>query len=319
MEISKQRRVGVFSKKKIKKANSLVKNGELTLLALPAIIYTFLFNYMPMFGLVLAFKDYKFNEGIFGSSWSGFQNFRFFFESDAALRVTVNTLGYNFVFIIISLVVNVVVALLLFEIKKKASIKIFQTTMFFPYFMSWVVVAFIVYSFLSPSYGIINRVMIALGNEKVNWYFKSEVWPYILTFANTWKWLGYGVLINYAVLIGIDKSYYEAAQLDGANKFQMAMKISIPMMVPVILIQFILSMGRIFNADFGLFYQLPQNSPLLYKTTDVIETYVFRALMDMHDIGMGTAVDLYKSVCGLFIVLITNKIVKKVNPEGALF
>ncbi len=319
MDLNNRKHVEIFSKKSASRTKSLVKNGELTLLALPAIIYTFLFNYMPMFGLVLAFKDYKFNEGIFGSEWSGFQNFRFFFESDAALRVTVNTLGYNFVFIIIGIVINVIVALLLFEVKNKVSIKTFQTTMFFPYFMSWVVVAFIVYSFLSPSYGIINRVIIALGNEKVNWYFKSEVWPYILTLANTWKWLGYGVLINYAVLIGVDKSYYEAAQIDGASKFQMAMKISVPMMVPVILIQFILSMGRIFNADFGLFYQLTQNSPLLYKTTDVIETYVFRALMDMHDIGMGTAVDLYKSVCGLFIVLITNRIIKKVNPEGALF
>jgi putative aldouronate transport system permease protein len=272
-----------------------------------------------MFGMVLAFKDYKFNLGILGSEWNGFQNFRFFFESDAALRVTFNTLAYNLVFIVIGLFINIIVALLLNEIKNKNSIKIFQTTMFFPYFMSWVVVAFIVYSFLSPSYGIINKFVLEIGGEKTNWYFKAEVWPYILTLANTWKWLGYGVLINYAVLIGIDKSYYEAAEIDGANKFQMAIKISLPMLVPVILIQFILNMGRIFNADFGLFYQIPQNSPLLYKTTDVIETYVFRSLMDMHDIGMGTAVGLYKSVCGLVIVLLTNGIIKRVRPENALF
>lgn len=177
--------------------------------------------------------------------------------------------------------------------------------------MSWVVVAFVVYAMLSPAYGIMNDIVLFFGGEKVNWYFKAEVWPIILTTSHLWKWMGYGVLINYAVLIGIDKSYYEAAKIDGASKLQMATKISFPLLIPVILIQFILSMGRIFNADFGLFYQIPQDSPILYRTTDVIETYVFRALMEMGDIGMGTAVGLYKSVCGLVIVLITNYIVKK--------
>ena len=307
----------IFSTKN--KTVNIKSNTQLMILSLPVIIYVFLFYYLPMFGMVLAFKDYKFNLGILGSEWNGFENFRFFFESDAAFRVTFNTLAYNLVFIVLGLIINIIVALLLNEIKNKASIKIFQTTMFFPYFMSWVVVAFIVYSFLSPSYGIINKFIINAGGQKTNWYFKAEVWPYILTFANIWKWLGYGVLINYAVLIGVDKSYYEAAEIDGASKLQMAMKISLPMLVPVILIQFTLNMGRIFNADFGLFYQLPQNSPLLYKTTDVIETYVFRSLMDMHDIGMGTAVGLYKSVCGLVIVLVTNGIIKKIRPENALF
>ena len=302
-----------------RKEGIAVRNGQLMILALPAIIYTFIFNYLPMFGLVLAFKDYRYDKGIFGSDWSGLDNFEFFFKSDAALRVTVNTLGYNFLFIIIGIVVNITIALLLFEVTKKIAIKVFQTTMFFPYFMSWVVIAFIVYSFLSPSYGIINNLIEKAGQDTSNWYFKAEAWPYILSLANTWKWLGYGVLINYSVLIGIDKSYYEAAQIDGANKFQIAMKISLPMLVPVTLIQFILSMGRIFNADFGLFYQIPQNSPLLYKTTDVIETYVFRTLTEMHDIGMGAAIDFYKSVCGLAIVLLTNWIVKRIRPESALF
>lgn len=295
------------------------KNFQLWMLAMPVIIYMFLFMYLPIFGMVLAFKDYRYDLGIFGSEWNGFENFRFFFESEAAFRVTFNTLAYNLTFILIGLVVNVVVALLLNEVRKKWAIKYFQTTMFFPYFLSWVVVAFIAYAILSPGNGILNDIIIYFGGEKANWYFKAEVWPYILVTANLWKWMGYGVLINYAVLIGIDKSYYEAAKIDGATRFQMATKISFPLLTSVILIQFILSMGRIFNADFGLFYQVPQNSPILYRTTDVIETYVFRALMDMGDIGMGTAVGLYKSVCGLVIVLITNAIIKKVRSESALF
>lgn len=295
------------------------KDFQLWMLAMPVIIYMFLFMYLPIFGMVLAFKDYRYDLGIFGSEWNGFDNFRFFFESEAAFRVTFNTLAYNLTFIVIGMVVNVVVALLLNEVRKKWAIKYFQTTMFFPYFMSWVVVAFIVYAILSPGYGILNDIIVSLGGQKTNWYFKAEVWPYILTLSNIWKWMGYGVLINYAVLIGIDKSYYEAADIDGASRFQMATQISLPLLVPVILIQFILSMGRIFNADFGLFYQVTQDSPILYRTTDVIETYVFRTLMNMGDIGMGTAVGLYKSVCGLIIVLITNAIIKRVRKESALF
>ncbi len=300
--------------------NEKRKNAQLWLLAAPVIIHMFLFHYLPIFGMTLAFKDYRYDLGIFGSEWNGLDNFRFFFfESEAAFRVTFHTLAYNLTFILLGMAVNVFVALLLNEVRKKWAIKYFQTTMFFPYFMSWVVVAFVVYAMLSPAYGIMNDIVLFFGGEKVNWYFKAEVWPIILTTSHLWKWMGYGVLINYAVLIGIDKSYYEAAKIDGASKLQMATKISFPLLIPVILIQFILSMGRIFNADFGLFYQIPQDSPILYRTTDVIETYVFRALMEMGDIGMGTAVGLYKSVCGLVIVLITNYIVKKVRSESALF
>lgn len=295
------------------------KDLQLWILAFPVILYMFLFMYLPIFGMILAFKDYRYDLGIFGSEWNGLENFRFFFESEAAFRVTFNTLAYNLTFILLGLVVNVVVALLLNEVRKKWAIKFFQTTMFFPYFMSWVVIAFIVYAFLSPSYGILNDIITNFGGVKTNWYFKKEVWPYILTTSHLWKWMGYGVLINYAVLIGIDKAYYEAAEIDGASRLQMALKISLPLLIPVILIQFILSMGRIFNADFGLFYQIPKDSSILYATTDVIETYVFRALMQMGDIGMGTAVGLYKSVCGLVVVLITNGIVKRVRKESALF
>lgn len=303
----------------ISRKRDFKKNLQLLVLSLPVMIYVFIFHYLPIGGIVLAFKNYRYDLGVLGSPWVGLKNFEFFFTSDIALRVTFNTVAYNSAFIVFGLIINIIVALLLNEIRNKLAIKFYQTTMFFPTFLSWVVVAFVAYTFMSPGYGMLNRMIEAAGGETRNWFLTPEIWPFVLFFANVWKSMGYGVLINYSVLVGIDKTYYEAASIDGATRFQMAYKISLPFLIPVTIIQFILSVGKIFNADFGLFYQVPQNSPLLYKVTDVIETFVFRALMENAQIGMGAAVGLYKSFVGLILVLITNTIVKKVRKDSALF
>jgi putative aldouronate transport system permease protein len=282
-------------------------------------IYLFIFHYLPMGGIVVAFKDYRYDKGIFGSKWIGFENFAFFFRSNDAWMVTFNTIAYNMAFIVAGTVISVSVALLLNELRHKLFLKIYQTAMFFPHFLSWVVVAFIAYAFLSPTYGLLNQFLGTLGGGKINWYFKPEIWPYIMVSAGIWKALGVSVLINYAVLVGVDPSYYEAAAIDGASRWQMARYVSVPALIPVTLIQFILAIGHIFHSDFGLFYQVPQNSPILYSTTSVIDTYVFRALTQLNQIGMGAAVGLFQAVVGLLIVIGANAIVRKIRSDSSLF
>ncbi len=302
------------NRKKLKK-----RDKELTLLVIPVVLYLLIFNYLPMGGVVLAFKDYNYIDGIFGSPWIGLKNFEFFFRSDAAATTLFNTLFYNFMLIALGTVVNAVVALLLNEVKNRFAIKFYQTAMFFPYFLSWVVVSFIVYAYLSPAYGLGNQVLETFGMEPQNWYQYAPAWRYILIFMGLWKTMGMSVLINYATLIGIDKGYYEAAMIDGANGWQQAWYISVPFLVPVTVIQFILSMGRIFNSDFGLFYQLTRNSGAIASTTTVIDTYIYEMLMGSNEVGIGTAVGLFQSVIGVVLVILTNKIVTRIEPDNALF
>ena len=292
---------------------------ELTLLAVPVILYLFIFNYLPMCGIVLAFKEYNYIDGVFKSPWNGWKNFEFFFRSDAAWMTTFNTIFYNFSLIILGAILNAVVALLLNEVKNKLCIKFYQTVMFFPYFLSWVVVSFIVYAYLSSAYGVLNQCMEFMGLEQQNWYQYPKAWRWILIFAGLWKTMGMSVLINYATLIGIDSSYYDAAKVDGANGLQCAWYISVPALIPITVIQFILSMGKIFNSDFGLFYQLPRGSGILSSTTSVIDTYVYEMLMGQNEIGISSAVGLFQAAVGLVLIIITNKIVNKVQPESALF
>ena len=295
------------------------RDMQLLLLALPVVIYVFIFSYLPMAGVVLAFKDYYYADGVFGSPWVGFEYFKFFFQSDMAFHVTVNAVLYNLFFIVVGTVIFVAVALLLNEVVNAKAIKYYQTTMFFPYFLSWPVVAFILYVLISPSYGILNHVVEAMGMEPRNWYAEAGIWPVIICAFGVWKQMGMCVLLNYAVLIGIDRNYYEAAQIDGANKWQTTIHISLPFLVPITIIQFILSVGRIFNSDFGLFYQLTQGATILSTQTEVIDTYVYKLLMNSNDISMGAAVGLYQSVVGLVLVLLTNYIVSKVDSSNAMF
>lgn len=294
------------------------RNTDLLLLSLPVVLYVFVFQYLPMIGVVLAFKDYNYADGILFSPWVGFDNFIFFFKSDMALRVTLHSVLYNLCFIVPGTVLFALVAIILNEIRNTAAIKFYQTIMFFPYFLSWTVVAFALYTFLSPAYGILNQIMDILGMEGRNWFIDPEPWPWIIITAGLWKSMGMSVLIYYAVLVGIDKSYYEAADIDGAGKLQKIWHISVPSLIPVTTIQLILSVGRIFNSDFGLFYQLTQGSNMISKTTEVIDTYVFKLLMNSNDVGMGTAVGVYQSVVGVVLVLVTNYIVGKMDPDYTL-
>jgi putative aldouronate transport system permease protein len=295
------------------------KDISLLLLTLPMIIFIFVFNYIPMFGVIIAFKRFRFDKGIWGSEWVGFNNFKFFFGTRDAWRITRNTIGYNSVFIIIGLVCAVLFALLLYELSNRTLLKIYQTTMFFPHFLSWVVVAFMAYAFLNSRLGMLNTLFKSLGLQTRDWYIDPKPWILIFPIANLWKGVGMSTLIYYASLMGIDPTYFEAAATEGANKWQIILHIKLPFLFPLMTMLTILAIGSIFNSDFGLFYQLPMNSPMLYETSDVIETYVFRALKDTGNISMSSAAGLYKSFVGFILVITTNFIVRKINSENALF
>lgn len=288
-------------------------------LAMPMILFVLVFSYVPMFGAIVAFKRYKFNEGILGSEWIGMTNFKFLFQTPDLWRIVRNTLGYNALFIALDLVFSVLVALLLFELTSRKWLKLYQTVMFFPYFLSWVVVAYMVYAFLNPRSGMLNQLFEWFGWPSINWYTEPGPWTAIFPIANLWKQIGFSAIIYYAGLVGIDQSYFEAARIDGAGRWRIMTKISLPFLYPVISILTILAVGHIFEADFGLFYQLPMNSPVLLPTTDVIDTFIYRTLTQMGNIGVSAAVGLVKSVVGLAMVVAVNLLVRRMNPDNALF
>lgn len=291
-------------------------NRELFLISLPGLLLILLFAYIPMFGIIIAFKDFKYDLGFIGSKWIGFKNFEFLFSTEYAFRITRNTICMNLLFISIGLLIQVSFALVLNEMSRKA-VKLYQTIMFFPYFLSWVVVSFIFLGLFDMNSGLVNNILSSIGVEGVFWYNEPRYWPVLLTIAYIWKSTGYGAIIYYTALMGIEPQYYEAAELDGATKPQQLRYISIPFLKPLITIMLILAIGGIFRADFGLFYQMTLDSAALYPVTDVIDTFVYRNAFA--DIGMGTAAGLYQSVVGLLLVLLSNKIVKSLNPEYALF
>lgn len=246
----------------------------------PAVIYTLIFAYYPMTGIVLAFKRYTYAGGIWGSDWNGFENFKFFFKSGQAGLVTRNTVLYNVAFIVINTVVQIAVAILLTEIHNKHYRKITQSIMFLPYFISWVIVGVMAFNIFSSDYGFLNTLIMALGGEKISFYTTPQAWPFIIVFFNLWKGVGYGSVMYLAAIMGIDTSIYEAAAIDGANVFQRIFKVTIPMIMPTTIILFLLSVGGIFKGNFDMFYNLVGNNGLLYNYTDVIDTLTFRALID---------------------------------------
>lgn len=294
------------------------KNRVLYLLALPGIICLILFNYLPMFGLVLAFKDFNYAKGFWKSDWVMFDNFEYLFKGDAFV-ITRNTILYNLAFIIIGTVVAIALAIAFSEIRNKKTGKLFQSLILVPHFLSWVVISYMVFGFLSSGSGLINQVLIQMGFEKVSWYFDPEKWPAILIITNTWKKAGYQSVIYFAAIMGISKEFYEAAMIDGASKFKQIWYITIPMLKPIIIVLTVLAIGKMFYSDFGLFYQVPRNSGLLYQTTSVIDTYVYNGLRVMGDVGMSAAAGFYQSVVGFIFVLITNLFIKKYDEEHALF
>ena len=291
----------------------------LLLMIMPAVIHVFIFSYIPMGGIILAFKSYDFNLGIFGSPWVGLENFKYFFMSGQAWNVTKNTVLYNLMFIIVGHIIQIIVALFLSELANRKLVKVFQTGIFLPYFISWVIVAGMMYGLISTDYGVINSLLKSFGIEPINFYATPGLWPWILLIANTWKGVGYGSVNYLATIKGIDTSIYEAAEIDGANIWQRIWHITLRELVPTMLTLLLLAMGGIFRGNFDMFYQLIGNNGNLQRMTDVIDTVTFRALMQTKDFGMSSATGLYQSVlCFVFIVTV-NKIVNKIDSGSALF
>ena len=291
----------------------------LTLMALPALIIMMLFKYLPMAGIVLAFKKFSVRKGIFGSDWIGLDNFEFLFKSSDAFIITRNTICYNVIFIILDLMIAVGLAIALNELLNKRRAKVFQTIFMAPYFLSWVVVSFVAYAFFSIDDGFINHLLLNLGLQPINWYNDKTYWPYILVFFQIWKTVGYSTVMYLGCLTGISNEYYEAALMDGASKWQQIKYITLPFLKPMMIVLTILAIGKIFYSDFGLFYQLPRNSGPLFSVTNVIDTYVYRALKETGNIGMASAASLYQSVVGFVLVIGANLVVRRVDKDSALF
>lgn len=303
-------------KRKSKQTN---RSLPLLLMAIPGILYLIINNYIPMMGIFLAFKEYNFVKGIFGSDWVGFKNFKYLFSNDAYI-ITRNTILYNVVFIVIGTVMAIFIAILMNEIRKTIRAKFFQASLLLPNLLSWVVVGFIGYAFLNTDTGFINgTIMKFFGKDFVSWYTTSKYWPYILTIVYLWKNAGYSSIIYMASIAGIDESVYEAADLDGATKMQQVFHIILPMLKPTVIILTLMSVGRIFYSDFGLFYQVPMNSGAIFDVTQTIDTYVYRGLMETNDVGMSAAAGLYQSLIGFILVMGANAFVRKVDKNNALF
>ena len=294
------------------------RNFKLSMLAMPGVLLLLVFHYLPIFGIIMAFKDFNPNLGIFGSPWVGLKNFEFFFTSQDAKRVIGNTVGYGLLFLAVDLVAAVTLALMFYKLRSRRALKVYNTVVILPRFMSSVLVAFVAYLILSPSYGVLNSIIEALGGEAISWYSNAKYWPWILTITHIWQTVGMGSIMYYASLMGVDDNLMEAAALDGANSWQQTVHVLLPHLVPLMVISTILGIGSIFAGDFGLFYQTPKDVGLLYSTTDVISTYTYRALRE-GAMDKSTAVGLFQSVAGMIMVLITNAIARKVSPESSLF
>ncbi|MBR6406916.1 MAG: sugar ABC transporter permease [Lachnospiraceae bacterium] len=287
----------------------------LYLMMLPGFIYLICNNYLPMFGILIAFKNVNFSVGVFKSPWVGFKNFEFLFATNDAFLMIRNTLLYNIVWIAMGLVIAVTIAIFMAEISERKIAKVIQPIICFPSMISAVILSYIVYGFLSTNYGFINQIM----GTKTNFYTKAQYWPFILTIVHFWQSAGQSSIIYMASIGGIDKSMYEAARIDGAGKLKQILYITLPMLRPMIILLLLLSIGRIFNSDFGLFYQVTLNSGRLYKTTQTIDTYVYRALMEMNNVGMSSAASVFQAIIGFVLVLLSNLIVRRIDPQSALF
>ena len=295
-------------------------------MALPGAIWFLILRYLPMAGIVLAFKDYKvyprnptFWNNLTHSNWLGLKNFQFLFTTKDCLTYIRNTLVYNIFWILLGLICAVTLAIILNEITRKWVAKVYQTLMFFPYFMSWVVASYFVLAFLDPTRGLISHMLGRTGVDAINWYHEAKYWPAILTICNIWKTTGYSCILYLAAITGIDATLYEAASIDGATKWQQIKYITLPHLSTMICILLIMNVGNIVKSDFGLFYSVPMNSGSLYATTGVIDTYVYRTLSATHNIGMSSAAGLMQQAVGFVCILVANKIVNKIDSDSALF
>jgi putative aldouronate transport system permease protein len=302
-------------------ARFFYKNGSWLVMSAPAVILLFIFSYLPMYGIVIAFKNYKAARGIIGSEWIGLKNFEFLFTTGKGFDVVRNTVYLNLLFIFTGMVASILIAFLLYELYGTFFLKFYQSSLFFPSFLSWVIVSYFVFAFLNTETGLVNKFMERLGNtgEPTLWYAKAAAWPWILMFVNLWKGAGAGSVIYLAGMLSINPEYYESAAIDGANKWQQRWHITLPLLRPLIMIQLLLALRGIFSADFGLFYFVTRNSAQLYSSVDVIDTYVYRALTQLGNVGMAAAAGLFQAAVGFVLVISINWIVRRMDRDWALF
>lgn len=308
-----------------RRSSVLIRNVPLLIMTLPGLLLLLAFHYLPIGGILIAFKDFSYSGGSLlknfaNSPWVGLKNFSFFIQTPDALIITRNTILYNIAFIVLGTGIAVLMAIAFNELKNRKLAKLYQTTLLLPYFLSWIAVSYLFYGFLSVDMGIINNsILKPLGIAPVSWYSEANLWPFILVFVNIWKYAGYNCIVYLAAIIGIDQDYYEAASLDGASKWQQVRYITIPSISPVIILMVLLAIGRMFFADFGLFYQVPLNSGAIFNTTNVIDTYVYRALMNSGDISMSSAASTFQAFVGFVLVVLSNWIVRRIDKEKAIF
>jgi putative aldouronate transport system permease protein len=299
--------------------SELLKNRFSYLLILPAMAYVFVFSYATYPYLLIAFQKFNYAKGIFHSDWVGFKNFEFFFKSSDAMLITMNTIKLNLLFLIFGTFFAVMLAVLFNEVRNRLFQKIAQTTMIFPNFLSWIIVSYIMYGLLSTDFGVINQVLHFFGLESINWYTKVNAWPWILVGMKIWKEAGMASIIYLAAITGIDQSLYESADIDGATRWQKIRSITLPLLRPTIIILTLLSLGKIINGDFGMMYAIIGDNGVLFPTTDVIDTYVFRALRQIGDPSNAAAIGLFQSTVGLMLVFLANGITRRFFKEGALY
>jgi len=306
-------------KKKCKALSNFKRSLPFLTLAFPGALVLFLFRLVPLFGLIIPFKDYIPAKGFWKSEWVGFDNFKFLFKQEAVKQATRNTLIYNFTGIILGIVAGVLIALLLYELSNKF-VKIYQTILYLPHFVSFVVMAFVLKGILDMEHGMLNNVIEYFGGQPKNWYALPKYWYWIIPILSVWKGIGNNALMYYAALIGISPELYESARIDGAGKLQQVWHISIPMIKNIIIVLFILHIGKVMYADMTLFWNVPLQSPALRDATEVLDTYVFKVMKDPSvPMGMSAAAAFYQSVIGLVLVLVSNTIAKKVDPESGMF
>ena len=308
------------AKKKASVGNRIKRCIPMYLMALPGLVYLIINNYIPMSGIIIAFKNVNWRKGILASPWAGFSNFEYLFKTRDAWTITRNTICYNLVFIVLGTVMAIAIAILLNEIRSKKLKQVYQTVFLLPYLISIVVVSYLVFAMLSIDSGFINKsVLAALGKDSIAWYTEPKYWPFILVIVYLWKTFGYNSIIYSATLVGVDHSYYEAAAIDGATRWQQIRHVTLPALTPTIITLTLLSVGKIFYSDFGLFYQVPMNSGPLLDVTNTIDTYVYRGLIQLNDLGMSSAAGVYQSLVGFILVLAANKVVSRVDKDNALF
>ncbi|MEQ8198307.1 MAG: ABC transporter permease subunit [Clostridiaceae bacterium] len=307
------------SKLNVKK-KSFKTQLPLLMLAVPGLVYLLINNYIPMLGVVIAFKNQDLSKGLFGGKWIGLKNFEFLFKTKDGWIMTRNTILYNLVFIVLGTICAIIVAILMIELTKKVLGKFYQNALILPSVISMVIVSYIAFGFLNSDSGFINKTILnAFNINGVSWYSEPKYWPVILVVVYLWKTTGYASIVYMASIAGIDKSIYEAAKIDGAGKLSQIKNITLPMLKPTIIIMVLMAVGRIMSSDFGLFYQVPMNSGALYSTTQTVDTYVYRAMMQLNDTGMAAASGLYQSVIGLALVLFANQVVRKIDKSNSLF